>query len=543
MTVESIKKILATPSIGNFRCVELFEVIGTRSNNPNFNIFTLAIAHETDLRLINKEEITPKLVQLETDESLEFDVFKSIISIEDFFNRISDLNTKITDKDNKNNIVYGRLKCIPAVHAPTLEQGKNEFLGLLKNNFFGGSHLFEWFDESKEHVASLIENLKSLDELSKKLQEYLPIKIGSHSDRLGNIILQIPCYAVAFVIERRDPNSHQLLSNLAVSPHISEEVKLSGIFWREQHGSMIDFQKIPLAKGRNIIPFQQINGRGHYAIWDENNQIICAGGEMPPIIEFINFSTYMQEHDQRIFRLPDGTEQKINISTQASQNQIGKNIKDHRDWVRNRLLKTERQELHDSLKLRQFKQDMHQKAKQKMHREAKQKMHREAKQKMHREALDFIRKLIKTYSQNGIYLWDPYLSAQDLLKTVFFCPYANVPIKALTSKRALEKNKESPCRADLKNEINQAILQAGRLNLTFVKARVGNFHDRFIIFPQAKDEPVRAWSLGTSVNSLGTSHHIIQEVEDGQIIADIFEEMWEQSISDEGNILWKSKKN
>ncbi len=80
-------------------------------------------------------------------------------------------------------------------------------------------------------------------------------------------------------------------------------------------------------------------------------------------------------------------------------------------------------------------------------------------------------------------------------------------------------------------------------NLTFVKARVRNFHDRFIIFPQAKDEPVRAWSLGTSVNSLGKSHHIIQEVEDGQIIADIFEEMWEQSISDEGNILWKSKKN
>ena len=99
MTIESIKKILATPSIGNFRCVELFEVIGTRNNNPDFNIFTLAIAHETNLRLINKEEITPKLVQLETDESLKFDVFKSIISIEDFFNRISDLNTKITNKD------------------------------------------------------------------------------------------------------------------------------------------------------------------------------------------------------------------------------------------------------------------------------------------------------------------------------------------------------------------------------------------------------------------------------------------------------------
>ena len=42
------------------------------------------------------------------------------------------------------------------------------------------------------------------------------------------------------------------------------------------------------------------------------------------------------------------------------------------------------------------------------------------------------------------------------------------------------------------------------------------------------------------MNSLGKSHHIIQEVEDGQIIADVFEEMWEQSINDEDNIIWKS---
>ena len=139
------------------------------------------------------------------------------------------------------------------------------------------------------------------------------------------------------------------------------------------------------------------------------------------------------------------------------------------------------------------------------------------------------------------------MEAEDLLETVFFRPSANSPIKALTGlKIAPQENKTSSYKADLANEINQAIRQAGWLNLTFVNAdrsKVGDFHDRFIIFPQAIDEPVRAWSLGTSVNSLGKSHHIIQEVEDGQIIADVFEEMWEQSINDENNILWKSKNN
>ena len=523
MDIKSIEKILKMPSIGNFKCIELFEVIGIRDSNPSFNIFSLAVAHETDLPLTEKENITPNLIKLKADKSQKFGVLKRIVSIEDFLKIISYLVTPGSNEDDRNKLCYGHLKAIPPVYVPPLEQGKNEFLGLLKNNFFGGSHLFEWFDESKEYVAPLIKNLAALDELSGRLQEYLPIKIGTHSDRLGNIIVQIPCAAVAFTIERRDEQSHQLLSNLAVSPHFSGEMNFSGIFWREQYGSIIDFQKIPLVAGRNIIPFQQINGKGYYTIWDESNQIICSGGQVRSFVESVNSPMSLQEYNQRIFKLPNGKEKRINIFTPTSQSQIGKNTKDYRNWVRNRFLKIEKQELHDTLKLRQFKRDMRQ------------------------EALDFIRELIEKYGKNGIYLWDPYLNAKDLLETVFFSPYANSPIKALTGlKLAPQENKTSSYKADLANEINQAIRQASWLNLIFVNAdrsKVGDFHDRFIIFPQAIDEPVRAWSLGTSVNSLGKSHHIIQEVEDGQIIADVFEEMWEQSINDENNILWKSKNN
>ena len=303
MTIESMEKILAIPSIGNFKCIELFEVIGIKDSNPPFNIFSLAVAHETDLPLTEKEKITPKLIQLKADKSLKFGVFKRIVSIEDFVNIISDLVTLGANEDDGNKLCYGHLKAIPPVYVPHLERGKNEFLGLLKNNFFGGSHIFEWFDESKEYITPLIENLAALDELSGKLQEYLPIKIGTHSDRLGNIIVQIPCAAVAFAIERRDEHSHQLLSNLAVSPHFSGEIKFSGIFWREQHGSIIDFQKIPLVLGGNIIPFQQINGSGYYVIWDENNQIICSGGQVRPCVESVNFSMNLQEYNRPLAKI------------------------------------------------------------------------------------------------------------------------------------------------------------------------------------------------------------------------------------------------
>ena len=370
-----MERILAMPSIGNFKCIEFFEVIGIKDNNPPFNIFSLAVAHETDLPLTKKEKITPKLIKLKADKSLKFGVFKRIVSIEDFVNIISDLVTPGTNKDDGNKLCYGQLKGIPPVYVPALERGKNEFLGLLKNNFFGGSHLFEWFDESKEYVAPLIDNFAALDEFSEKLQEYLPVKISIHSDRFGNIVVQISCAATAFTIKRRDKHSHQLLSNLAVSPHFSGEINFSGILWREQHGSIIDFQKISLVIGENIIPFQQINGSGYYVIWDENNQIICSGGQVPSFVESVNFSMNLHEYNQRIFKLPNGKEKRINIFTPISQSQIGNKTQDYRNWVRNRFLKIKKQELHDTLKLRQFKRDMR------------------------KEALDFIRELIEKYGK------------------------------------------------------------------------------------------------------------------------------------------------
>ena len=155
MTVESMKRILAMPSIGNFKCIELFEVIGIKDSNPPFNIFSLAVTHETDLPLTDKEKITPKLIKLKADNSLKFGVFKRIISIEDFVNIISDLVTTEANEDDGNKLYYGQLKGIPPVYVPALERGKNEFLGLLKNNFFGGSHLFEWFDESNLREITL----------------------------------------------------------------------------------------------------------------------------------------------------------------------------------------------------------------------------------------------------------------------------------------------------------------------------------------------------------------------------------------------------
>ena len=46
----------------------------------------------------------------------------------------------------------------------------------------------------------------------------------------------------------------------------------------------------------------------------------------------------------------------------------------------------------------------------------------------------------------------------------------------------------------------------------------------------------RVWSLGTSVNSVGKSHHIIPSVESPMLIDDFFDDVWSQNDADKCKI-------
>lgn len=55
------------------------------------------------------------------------------------------------------------------------------------------------------------------------------------------------------------------------------------------------------------------------------------------------------------------------------------------------------------------------------------------------------------------------------------------------------------------------------------------FHDRFIIFiPYDPTNIPTVYSLGISVNQLGSSHHMIQKVPDPRLILHNFELLWNE---------------
>lgn len=65
-----------------------------------------------------------------------------------------------------------------------------------------------------------------------------------------------------------------------------------------------------------------------------------------------------------------------------------------------------------------------------------------------------------------------------------------------------------------------------------------SFHDRFLMVLNLNQDTSSVWSLGTSVNSLGNKHHIIQSVEHPQMMIDAFEELWNELDAPEC-LVWK----
>lgn len=142
-----------------------------------------------------------------------------------------------------------------------------------------------------------------------------------------------------------------------------------------------------------------------------------------------------------------------------------------------------------------------------------------------------------------VWLIDPYLSAEDILKTAVHCKKYGIVIKCLTcintinSERATQieveegedrfiKSKEK-YRKTLKDTVptNTDI----KLEFRTVHGHYGEpFHDRYLIMKYGINK-CRAWSLGISVNALGTSHHSIQIVESPESVAKLFEMIWNKT--------------
>lgn len=411
---------------------------------------------------------------------------------------------------------------------------------LLRNNFWNGSHVVRLHDTQKEAFQPFVEDRRTLQALSAAVQPHLPVQLATMIDFIGDILIQVPVTASVMRLHQppeTGPVRIEIVWHDKVRPRpvvAAARIRVDDmIVSSEVSDAFID-----------ATAFSEVRSRS-YAVeaeaWDVGTGLLVAATTPASVLSQAHINIHIQEPEPRVFTVPDGNGSfdavRQTIEALWNPTAVGTSPQTSADdW---RSIRGQLDEADRLAATRDFVQ----------YRPGASHQVNAIRQR----ALDDVRKLIQIHGQRGIDLWDPFLSAEDLLQTLFFSQFAEARLRGLTDRR------EAPpvpgcATAAATPTLKISFAQAQRdtfaahggnrhgLNLEFrgLHGQKGwHFHDRFLIFPNAERGPL-AWSLGTSVNQLGRSHHILQRVSNGALIAAAFNDLWNQ-LDEPDHLIWKSR--
>lgn len=407
--------------------------------------------------------------------------------------------------------------------------------GLYGPNYSGGYYLCELFSEKK-----VLSTLSEKD--NKKIQEVinkagLGFNLESLSDRIGNIVCKIPMEIIKHKKVRFTPElgiaGQFTLNNDSVKPvecvlQIILENDATIIETRVQE--MI-FSKKGEMKEYSIAPNQYIN---RIILSDKKSGIIYYSAIRDysfgsNYYSVISSPRYMEQSSQKRIIVIDSKLKEIKLTRVAGIGKvsIAKEIRE--------------------IEKRQHKWMTEYEYKHHFFRSFVSGQEKEAIQTI----IDICNDTDLFWDLKEIWLVDPYLSAEDILKTVVYCGKYGISVKCLTNIACINNNKatrtekteeelEDKCRfqmtvAKYNDDLKKAFGNQIDLKLEFrtiAGMRVKSFHDRYLILKYGLNKS-RAWSLGISVNSLGKSHHIIQIVQSPMDVIKTIEDIWEQSMGED----------
>lgn len=549
--VKALKELLAPGLLGNYTWLEAIEVIAfNRPKNSDkavaHNIFSIYIA-ESGAQPPKPEHLflNEKSKKLKGLDGWSFRVTKRPVGIAELLTCIEHYgSTGIWLPPDQSALQVGKLAATPPMFCPPDSRTEVPLNAVLKNNFWAGSYVVELKDEDKSTLPNLVRIDALFEELSDWLTTLLPLNIARIPDRIGDVLFQIP--ANALIAEYRRPPDLPVELRMAWSPDITPR-PVVGEYRVEQDGLIVSLARFDFPVGTASLHVPSTSGDIRFSVWDTEKQLLLAamsvsnafGGKWR--IESRTSTPIEQPRKFNVVGTADTIEtHTINLMEPAGgwrghrQPQRPQEI----DWRAARELKARMKQLVVS---RKFVQYGYGKASQREERQ---------------RAIEDIRHLIRTASQGAIYLWDPYLSANDILNTLAFCTDAGTELRGLTSSKP-SKNRFTDEETDehsdevtitaredwikvQQNTLNTQFISPPNMKLEFRMSWgiQGSFHDRFLIFPGLSQGRTRVWSLGASVNHIGAQHCIVQEVAYPEPVLQAFQNFWDQSDQPE-HLIWK----
>ena len=535
---QEISRLLTPGILGHCTHFEATEVFAAKGKGGvPFNVFSIFVAEELASDAAEKPHLLnhERRIKVKSLPDWNFGINRYVSPIAELVPLLDTLCDAKEWRGSGRPLHAGELISAPPQFVPPDFGAPVPWNRVLKNNFWNGSHVFEWADAEKAALRPLFDDPRRLQELSEKVRAYAPLGLASFSDRLGSIVIQLPVtILIAEFAEMRGSGDFRL--SMTWSPQATPR-PLRASCAMHFDDVIAAFRSVPAEQTETQLPMNDGQGLHRGILWDDANGVLLAATGDMSFVNVIVTNLYMMDPEPRVFVVPEGQggekTVRIGLTPEPIRNTVGEPVKNPAgEWTQRRIYKEETDKLLADRRFVQYKPEQG--------------------VDLRAKALADIRWLIDKHGEEGVWLWDPYLSAYDIINTLFHCRFFGAELRGLTAGDDPTGQATQAQPGDARSA-SERFSAAQNARLTDLKSnfrgldleyriRTGSagwgFHDRFLIFPAA-ERASQAWSLGTSVNSLGDRHHILQQVGDGQRIRDAFAELWD-ALDQPEHLIWKT---
>jgi len=521
-----LQRLLGMGILGAHQSVEVTELFACPRGGAPFNVLSVLVLDERAPDVASPKMLTESRIQVPGLKDLGFGIKRYRASIDSLHEALETYETSRVWSPSGQPLQVGNLEPQRPEFAPADSTIAVPLNRVLKNNFWNGSHLLLLSEPDKTRFQPLLGDPRRLQALSDAVAKSVPWALAGLTDVLGDVVIQIPVTSV-LVEQSFDPVRVGMEVILTWSPSASpRSVRVSANAWEDE--LVVGWGSSDGFTDRTFLPMPAHLGAIQLNVWDEEFGVLIASTGLFRLLNRIALNISVHQPEPRVFTALDEagahSDQRVALTSPAHQTDIGEDEPSRSPWRQRRIQLEEARRLEDTRALVQYRPIA-------------------GGQNLRTRALDDLRWLIANHGAHGAWLWDPYLSAQDLLQTLFFSPHHGAELRALTDGRTPPEQKTNGLPfAQVQRDVLQQ--QGGNLEGLRLEYRTRfgpegwHFHDRFLIFPKVKNGPL-AWSLGTSINSVGTAHHILQQVSNGAIIAGVFEDLW-GVLDKPQHLVWRS---
>lgn len=516
---EEFNRIISCKTLGTYNYVEKITIfLVKKPDNRIYNYYTIFAFGSSLKPIYKKEYLTSKLINISRGVSLG--IVKSNITIKEAVEKFEELCNKSNDETvdiGEGPLHKGICELIPKTFVPQDSTKGLQINKILKNNFHNGSYIFEIFDIEKKNLSDLSsENVKKVNE---EIYKIIPIDLVSVSDRIGNFIFQIPSINthVDYITDRAEET---LTYNVILDDYIDgiTDVQLMSEVWYDENIIGFGNDKIKSSNETLVFNIGDTSTMIKTMVVDFKNNVILSSQETSFILQ-VSFDMLIgsQYGERRI--IYDNEKRTVDTIEISSLDKMAINepvIRKYKRHIEQRQYEKRIEELSSRQEFKQY-----------------------GKTNNYEEAIKDIRNLMNKAKKGKVYLWDPYLTADDIIDTWYYSRIFGIPLYAITSSEATNKR---PVVEWIESQVKVFEDRSNNYGISLeMRCQYGEkgcrFHDRFIMVLNENEKP-RVWSLGTSINSVGKRHHIIQEVNNPQNIVDAFEELW-RDIDCPECLVWK----